>query len=104
MLFISQCINDSRTPSSLRKTLSYFYYGLITGIIISAGFGAFSAIVRQNRYGFYGLCFSLVAAVLGCGVIEAPVLPSVPFYAGIDYFVLTLFILAFIFIPLEGFC
>lgn len=85
------------------KHYNLFYYGLITGIIISAGFGAFSAIIRQNRYGFYGLCFALIAAVLGCGVIHAPVIPSVPFYAGIDYFVLTLVILAFIFIPLEGF-
>ena len=80
-----------------------FYFSLMAGIVISAGFGAFSAIARQNRYGFYGLCLALIAAVLGCGVIKAPVLPSLHFYAGFDYFVLTLFILALVFIPLEGF-
>ena len=85
------------------KHYQVFYFSLMAGIFISAGFGAFSAIVRQNRYGFYGLCIALLAAVLGCGLIKAPILPNVPFYAGIDYFVLTLVILAFIFIPLEGF-
>lgn len=80
-----------------------FYYTLLVGIALSAGFGAFSAIIRQNRFGFYGLCFALVAAILGCGLIKAPALPASPFYAGVDYFVLTLFVLALVFIPLEGF-
>jgi hypothetical protein len=38
--------------------------------------------------------FAVVAAVLGCGLIKAPTLPNLPFYAGIDYFVLTLVLLA----------
>lgn len=31
------------------KHSDLFYFSLMAGIIISAGFGAFSAIVRQNR-------------------------------------------------------
>ena len=85
------------------KHYDAFYFSLMIAIVLSVGFGAFSAIFRQNRYGFYGLCFALVAAVLGCGLIKAPTLPNIPFYAGIDYFVLTLVILALVFIPLEGF-
>ena len=65
------------------KNYDVFYFSLMGGIILSVGFGAFSSIIRQNRYGFYGLCFALVAAVLGCGVIKAPMLPSVPFYSAI---------------------
>lgn len=80
-----------------------FYYCLLAGIFIGAGFGAYSAIIKQNRYGFYGLCFSLIAVVLGCGLIQAPALPALPFYAGFDYFVITLIILGAVFIPLEGF-
>lgn len=86
-----------------RKYYDELYYMLLGGLILSAGFGAFSAIVRQNRYGFYGLCIALVATVLGCGLIKAPVIPHLPFYAGFDYFVLTIIILALVFIPLEGF-
>lgn len=85
------------------KHYDIFYFSLMAGIALSSGFGIFSSLFRQNRYGFYGLCFALVAAVLGCGLIKAPTLPSLPFYAGIDYFILTLVILALIFIPLEGF-
>jgi sterol desaturase/sphingolipid hydroxylase (fatty acid hydroxylase superfamily) len=85
------------------KHYDVFYFSLMFGITLSAGFGIFSALFRQNRYGFYGLCFAVVAAVLGCGLIKAPTLPNLPFYAGIDYFILTLVLLALIFIPLEGF-
>ena len=95
------------TTPELRPFYSHYYhtlyYTLLAGLVVSACFGAFSAIVRQNRYGFYGLCLTLIAAVLGCGVIKAPTLPNLPFYAGFDYFVLTLIILALVFIPLEGF-
>lgn len=80
-----------------------FYYSLLIGIVISAGFGTYSAVLKQNKYGFYGLCFTIIAAVLGCGYIQAPILPALPFYAGFDYFVITLIILALVFIPLEGF-
>lgn len=85
------------------KHYDVFYYTLLAGIVLAAGFGAYSAIIKQNRYGFYGLCFSLLAVVLGCGLIKAPTLPALPFYAGFDYFVITLIILAAVFIPLEGF-
>lgn len=79
------------------------YYSLLGGITLGAGFGTYSAILKQNKFGFYGLCLCIVAAVLGCGLIKAPTLPALPFYAGFDYFVITLIILALVFIPLEGF-
>lgn len=62
------------------------YYTLLGGIVLAAGFGTYSAILKQNKYGFYGLCFSVVAAILGCGMIKAPTLPTLPYYAGFDYF------------------
>lgn len=85
------------------KHYDFLYYTLLTGILISAILGSYSAIIKQNKYGFYGLLFSILAAVLGCGLIKAPTLPNLPFYAGFDYFVITLLILALVFIPLEGF-
>lgn len=85
------------------KYYNIFYYSLLSGIVISALFGTYSATIKQNRYGFYGLCFAILAAILGCGLIQAPTLPDLPFYAGFDYFVITLIILALVFIPLEGF-
>lgn len=85
------------------KYYDIFYYSLLISIFISASFGAYSAILKQNKYGFYGLCFSVIAVILGCGLIKAPTLPSLPFYAGFDYFIITLIILALVFIPLEGF-
>lgn len=85
------------------KHYDIFYYALLIGICISACFGAYSAIFKQNKYGFYGLCFSIIAVILGCGLIKAPSIPVLPFYAGFDYFVITLVILALVFIPLEGF-
>mgnify|MGYP000022186066 FL=1 len=85
------------------KHYDIFYYTLLFGIVISAGFGTYSAIIKQNKYGFYGLCITILAAILGCGLIKAPTLPALPFYAGFDYFVITLIILALVFIPLEGF-
>ena len=85
------------------KHYDVFYYTLLFGIVISAGFGTYSAIIKQNKYGFYGLCITILAAILGCGLIKAPTLPALPFYAGFDYFVITLIILALVFIPLEGF-
>jgi hypothetical protein len=50
------------------------------------------------------LCITILAAILGCGLIKAPTLPALPFYAGFDYFVITLIILALVFIRLKDFC
>ena len=52
------------------KHYDIFYFSLMFGITLSAGFGIFSALFRQNRYGFYGLCFAVVAAVLGLSLIH----------------------------------
>ncbi len=59
--------------------MMFFYYTLLFGIVVSAGFGTYSAIIKQNKYGFYGLCITILAAILGCGLIKAPTLPAYPF-------------------------
>ena len=74
---------------------------LIGFIIVAAGCGLYSAI-NGNRYGFIGLLFSIIAALLGSGQLDVPTITSSrSFYAGFDYFVLTLVLLALVFIPME---
>jgi hypothetical protein len=84
------------------KHYDVFYFSLMFGITLSAGFGILVRYFDKIDMVLW-FVFAVVAAVLGCGLIKAPTLPNLPFYAGIDYFVLTLVLLALVFIPLEGF-
>ncbi len=83
------------------KHYSLFYYGLITGIITLVLEHLVQSYDKIDMAFMVMFCTHSSSIRLWC--YHAPVIPSVPFYAGIDYFVLTLVILAFIFIPLEGF-
>lgn len=83
------------------KYYNVLYYSLLFFIILSASFGAFSAIIRNNKYGFYGLFFSITALILGCIISQNTKLVIFPFYSGLDYFIVELLVLGFIFIPLE---
>ena len=47
------------------KYYDIFYYTLLMGIVISAGFGAYSSIIKQNKYGFYGLMPNHLASIYG---------------------------------------
>ncbi len=71
--------------------------------LVGAACGLYSAL-KGNRYGFIGLLFSIIAALLGSVQLDLPSIQgSRSFYAGFDYFVLTLVLLALVFIPMERF-
>ena len=76
--------------------------GLHISILISVGFGLVSMWRHENSYyGLTGMAIACLAAVLGSGRIEAPTLETRSFYLGFDYFILTLVVLAAVFIPME---
>lgn len=75
---------------------------LYGAIAIGFGFGFYSVMKAHSRWlGLCGLAFTTLAAVLGSMELDraAPAARSV--YAGLDYFVLTLLVLALVFVPLE---
>lgn len=77
-------------------------YALQVSIAISAGFGLYAMARHESPgYGLTGMVLALTAALLASGRIEAPDIDSRGLYVGLDYFVLTLVVLALVFIPLE---
>lgn len=79
-----------------------FRWVLYGGITIAFGFGFYSTFKHESPgFGLTGMVLACAAALLGSGVIEAPQVSGRSVYAGFDYFVLTLLILAAVFIPLE---
>lgn len=71
-------------------------------IALGFGFGLYSMMRHQSAgYGMTGMALAVAAALVGSGHIEAPDIDSRNLYVGLDYFVLTLVILALVFIPLE---
>lgn len=79
-----------------------FRWALYAAIVVAFVEGFYSTLKHESRgYGLSGMLLACVAALLGSGVLEAPALAERSLYAGLDYFVLTLLILAAVFIPLE---
>lgn len=75
---------------------------LFTGIGIGFGFGFYSVMQGHSRWlGLAGLALTVVAAVLGGMETERAMPAQRSLYAGLDYFVLTLLVLALVFIPME---
>ncbi|WP_115720382.1 sterol desaturase family protein [Gallaecimonas mangrovi] len=71
-------------------------------IAIGFGFGLYAMLRHPSPgYGLTGMLLAILAALIGSGHIEAPNIASRNLYVGLDYFVLTLVILALVFIPLE---
>lgn len=73
-------------------------------ISIAIGFacGLISMLRHESiRYGVFGMLLATTAALIGSGKIEAPDINTRGLYVGLDYFILTLVVLALIFIPLE---
>ena len=78
---------------------------LIQGVI-AAGFvtGCISMLLRRRKVlGLTGALLSLVAALLGGGGVALPESLEARPTLGLDWFVLNLFLLALIFVPLERF-
>ncbi|MDP2228385.1 MAG: sterol desaturase family protein [Moraxellaceae bacterium] len=75
---------------------------LFGGIGFAFVFGFYSVMQGHSRWlGLVGLALSSVAAVLGSMETERALPAERSLYAGLDYFVLTLLVLALVFIPLE---
>ncbi|HEX6590567.1 MAG TPA: sterol desaturase family protein, partial [Moraxellaceae bacterium] len=75
---------------------------LFTGIGIGFGFGFYSVMQGGSRWlGLCGLALTTLAAVLGSMETERAMPEQRSLYAGLDYFVLTLLVLALVFIPME---
>lgn len=79
-----------------------FRWALYAAIVVAFVEGFYSTLKHESRgFGLSGMLLACVAALIGSGVLEAPALADRSLYAGLDYFVLTLLILAAVFIPLE---
>jgi sterol desaturase/sphingolipid hydroxylase (fatty acid hydroxylase superfamily) len=75
---------------------------LYAGIAIGFGCGFYSVMRGQSRgLGLSGLALTVLAAVLGSMETERTLPAERSLYAGLDYFVLTLLVLALVFIPME---
>jgi len=74
------------------------FVGIGTGFVC----GFFSVLRHQEkRYGIIGMVLACMAALIGSGRLDAPPVDGRSLYAGLDYFILTLLVLALVFIPLE---
>lgn len=85
-----------------------FYNATVLRGVLFAGIGVafvagFISVLRHPdaRYGLVGMVLACMAALLGSGRINVPAVEGRSLYAGLDYFVLTLLVLALVFIPLE---
>ncbi|ARB47034.1 sterol desaturase family protein [Alloalcanivorax xenomutans] len=75
---------------------------LFAGIAIAFCAGFISVWRHQDpRYGLAGMIMACMAALLGSGRIDVPPVDGRSLYAGLDYFILTLLVLALVFIPME---
>lgn len=74
---------------------------LYAGIGASFGFGFYSVMKGSPRLGLWGLALATLAAVLGSMELDRTPVMGRSTYAGLDYFVMTLLVLALVFIPLE---
>lgn len=75
---------------------------LFIGISLGFGFGFYSVMQGQSRWlGLGGICLTVLAAVLGSMETDRAIPAQRSLYAGLDYFVLTLIVLALVYIPLE---
>lgn len=75
---------------------------LFLGVWISFVCGFFSVFRHEEaRYGVLGMVLACTGALLGSGRLDVPAVDGRSLYAGLDYFILTLLLLALVFIPLE---
>ncbi|MFZ5756698.1 MAG: sterol desaturase family protein [Pseudomonadota bacterium] len=75
---------------------------LLHGVIATSFVAAVVSIFRGSRWlGLAGMALATLAALLGSMETAGGPVDQRSAYAGLDYFVLTLFILALVFIPLE---
>ncbi|EKF75594.1 hypothetical protein A11A3_01947 [Alcanivorax hongdengensis A-11-3] len=85
----------------------FYDAGILRGVLF-AGIGVgfvcgFVSVFRHadRRYGLAGMVLACMAALIGSGRLEVSPVDGRSLYAGLDYFVLTLLVLALVFIPME---
>ncbi|MCI0341868.1 MAG: sterol desaturase family protein [Planctomycetales bacterium] len=86
----------------------HYPMGLLRGLILATlaggfGFGVLSLLLRRGpTVGLAGMALSIAGTLLG-GAGARPAAPSgeAPVYLGLDWFLLSLFLLALVFVPLE---
>ena len=82
-----------------RETLKVVLY---VAIAVTFAAGWYSTMRNPHvRYGVTGMLLAVTAALVGSGRIVAPDIDTRGLYVGLDYFILTLLLLALVFIPLE---
>ena len=75
---------------------------LLLGLVLSFTFGTIAALRRRSvKVAIAGVCLSALAVFLGGATIELDPIRNTPFSLGLDWFVISLFFSALVFIPLE---
>lgn len=75
---------------------------LLLGLVLSFTFGTVAVLRRRSvRVALAGVCLAAVAVFLGGATIEVDRIRSTPFSLGLDWFVISLFFSALVFIPIE---
>lgn len=75
---------------------------LLLALVLSFTFGTVAVLWRRSvRVALAGVCLAAVAVFLGGATIELDPIRNTPFSLGLDWFVISLFFSALVFIPLE---
>jgi sterol desaturase/sphingolipid hydroxylase (fatty acid hydroxylase superfamily) len=75
---------------------------LLLGLVLSFAFGTVAVLRRRSvKVALAGVCLAAVAVFLGGATIEVDRIRSTPFSLGLDWFVISLFFSALVFIPVE---
>jgi sterol desaturase/sphingolipid hydroxylase (fatty acid hydroxylase superfamily) len=75
---------------------------LLAALIASFALGTIAVLRRRSvRVAIYGVCFAALAVFLGGATIEVDSIRQTPFSLGLDWFVISLFFSALVFIPIE---
>jgi sterol desaturase/sphingolipid hydroxylase (fatty acid hydroxylase superfamily) len=75
---------------------------LLLGLVLSFTFGTVAVLRRRSvRVALAGVCLAALAVFLGGATIEVDHIRNTPFSLGLDWFVISLFFSALVFIPVE---
>jgi sterol desaturase/sphingolipid hydroxylase (fatty acid hydroxylase superfamily) len=75
---------------------------LLFALVVAFAFGTLSVLRRRSvRVALTGVCFAAIATFLGGATIPVDTIRDTPFSLGLDWFVISLFFSALVFIPIE---
>jgi sterol desaturase/sphingolipid hydroxylase (fatty acid hydroxylase superfamily) len=81
--------------------LDFFRGLLLVCILVTFGLGCLGVLMARSKHGIAGLMLGTIAILLGGPNAEAITDQPVKFTVGLDYFVLSLFVLGLLFVPME---